>query len=309
MNASELIQAFSLDKNVDYFDITEIQNGNIGFCAKKHYPEESAFKPTRKHDGTPYMVVFLAVRLYQDASHDLPELIPLEIYASLCDNYASSCFYSTGTQPDSPTEASIRLNWNSPQPTKVSLYNKYFYNSKHKLICDAQGENIDGVCVLDNAYTKHLETVDTFRGNILRWKNMSISKITSLWLRIPKLIEYVLRHVFGRKMVPVDMLNSLFNGYKYSDLKRMDDESLDVFGVKASKNITALYFSLLLLAFAFTSYYKLETRWLKYIMENQLLSLAMTFFVLLLLDHLIPRILLMIINYFNRKRCQINSGR
>lgn len=299
---NQLTRLFTLDEHPEYEQLTPFDSG-VGFSVQRPYPQTSRFKPPLKKDGSPDTVALIGV-VYEPKDRDpkSPELVPIRAKISVYSRYIAHHWDYDFDDDECPTQESVAASKRTPRPIDLYTSERYFYDHNKDQLVDSKGNDVVGMEIIEALYSQHLATVDKFKGLIFRLKLRSIAKASNICEPLASFFELVLRFVCGRTLEPKEISKRLSGGYGPEDMKLLQTESIDVLGYKASKNVIGTYCAILLFMFAFFKIRGATPQWIKVLADNSLLGLATSILALAVLDHILPAILLRLINLMHRLR-------
>jgi len=299
----QFIRVFKIPEHSEYERLTPFNHG-IGFSIQRPYSPTSRFKPPIKKDGSPDTVALIGV-VYEPQDRDLkrPTLIPIRAKVSLYSRYIAQNWDYDFNDNDCPTQESVAASKRTPRP--VDLSDHYFYDHNKDQLVDSKGNAVDGLTIIETLYSQHLATVDKFKGLVFRLKIRSIAEVSNICEPLASCFEWLLKLICGRTLEPKEIRKRLSGGYGPEDMKLLKTESIEIFGYKASKNVIGTYCAILLLMFVIFNICGATPRWIKVLANNNILSLATSILALAVLDHVLPTILLYLINLMHKLRWRI----
>lgn len=304
-SAEELKEVFEIAGHSEYVNFTPLTK-EVGFSVQRLYPPTSNYKPPIRKDGTPDTVALIAV-LYEPTSTRKrdPDRVPIYLKVSVYSRYIANHFDYDFTSDECPTEESVISSKKTPRPVDLNQFNEYFFDHKENRLVDSDGKPTTGLKIINDLYASHLATVDKFKGLIFRWKLGSISRASNLCEPACGVFKWMLKVVCGRTLASEDISKGISGEYKSGDVKLLKTERIDVFGYSASKNVIGTFCMLILSAFFLFKVTGGSPSWVKTIAEKNVLALAASILTIAVLDHLLPRGLLWLINMTIRLRWKI----
>ena len=194
------------------------------------------------------------------------------------------------------TEQSVLASMRTPRPVDLSSFDGYVYDHSAECFRDSDGKAIQGEEILRSFYDQHIGTVDKIRGRIFKWKLTSVGKASASIEPATEVLKWLLRIVCGRILKSDEMMRGLLEPYRPEDMKLLKTESIDVFGYRASKNVIATFCAILLLIFLLTRIVGRTPGWLTTAAGNTFLGFAACILSIAFLDHVVPNVLLWLIN-------------
>lgn len=168
------------------------------------------------------------------------------------------------------------------------------------MIVDSNKIEVSGVTILNKLFEYHCRSVHPVKGLGIRGKVKIQKGIFSLFEKLIKIIVYILK-IFDRRLVEHIERNVYFEGYSNIDLKRIELDSIEVGGYRASKNVIVI-FSLIIAGVAFWLLPLKENTYLGALIHSEFLMVIHSLLLLIILDEIIPRILLWSINLIIKAR-------
>ena len=288
--------------------IKPIFKKEIGFSVKREYPEINRFKPPIKKDGKPDVFALVGI-LYEPERCDQrkPRVVPISAKISVFSKYISKNWDYDFSDNECPTEESVIASKKTPKPVDLSAFDQYAYDHDNDVFLDADGNTLEGISIIDGLYEDHLATVDTFKGLVFRWKLASRSKTGAVCETVRGILKWFLRTVCGRTLESDEMMRGIWGSYRPEDMRLLKTERIDVFGYKASKNVIVTFCTLLLLGYSFFHWTSLSSSWISGVANNSLLAFAFSIVLISILDNILPKVFLWLINGLNRLRWKMLS--
>ena len=302
---NQFIEAFKPPDDPEYVELQPLDN-EVGFSIQRPYPQTSRFKPPLKRDNSPDSVALIGV-VYKprESTPQRPTLVPIRARVSVYSRYIARHWDYDFEDEDCPTRESVAASKRTPRPVDLYTSEQYYYDHDKDQLVDSKGDVVIGREIIETLYSRHLATVDKFRGLIFRFKLRSITKTSDICVPLASCFERALRVFCGRTLEPKTISKRLSGGYGPEDMKLLQTESIDFFGYKASKNVIGTYCAILLFMFAIFKIHGATPQWIKVLADNNLLSLATSILALAALDHVVPAILLRLVNLMHKARWTI----
>ena len=158
------------------------------------------------------------------------------------------------------------------------------------------GENITGIDILNRAYSDHCATVHLLKGFKLRLKLFAQSKGSGALSLTISFLTFILKTTFGRTLEEEDSFSALFHGYKKGSLKKLNEDSLNVFGYKASKPVIIVFCGTVIIISFLRYKFNISGGYLGHIASNNTLSISHGIFFLWFLDVVVPNLIFFLIN-------------
>lgn len=299
-STNELLNAFGNLEPHGFYDPVTLTDTPVGFSIKKKYPDNIRYKPavgqrTKEPDNIAAIWV-----IYTPPKINSPEIskVPIRLRISTMSQYRTKHwdYNFDDVEGDSPTKESLEASLATPQPVGLSYESEYFYDHQHHCFTDIKNNTLEGFEVLNQIFESHYKTVHLFWGLKLRLKLAWQSKFTGLLTLIIEFLKSILKFSFGRTIETNEMMAGIYEPYKKESLKKLDEDSLDLLGYKASKHVVIL-FCLLVIIFSIYRYnFESKTGYLSWLAEKEFLSTAHGLLVLWGIDVVIPLLLFFIIN-------------
>jgi hypothetical protein len=309
-SAEELKAAFKFSPETEklYERFTPLINRKAGFSVQRNYPATIRFKPPHRRDCTPDTVAIIhVVYLHPEETKKpiIPSKVPLILFISPHSRYLSKHFDYDFDDEDSPTEESVRLSKSTPRPMELEMVGEYTYNHDTREFQDKRGVALEGITMLNNVFDLHCATIHVLKGFRLRWKLGSRSLALKLLDVDIQLLKLAMRTLLGRSLEPEDSFAGIFVPYKSEDMKLLKTDSISVFGYKASQNVIMTFSFIVLVAYTISYAANNTNRYVSGLLSNALLLLCSSFMAIWILDKLVPRSLLTVINALVRMRKKV----
>ena len=176
-------------------------------------------------------------------------LIPLRLRIAKMSKYRAKNWEYNFDDEDCPSKESVLQSNEYSQPIELNFVDEYFYDTNNNLIVDSNKIEVSGVTILNKLFEYHCRSVHPVKGLGIRGKVKIQKGIFSLFEKLIKIIVYILK-IFDRRLVEHIERNVYFEGYSNIDLKRIELDSIEVGGYRASKNVIVI-FSLIIAGVAF----------------------------------------------------------
>lgn len=297
----ELIAAFDDIQTYGFYDPVNLTD-SIGFSIKKNYPADIRFKPalqqgSRKPDS---VAVIWVVYLYERAAQrdDGSLLIPLKIRIGLMSLYRSKHWdydYSD-IEGGCPSKESMEASLASPHPIELSFENDYYYDNTLSALVDKDRNRLSGGEILLQVFEKHCNTVHLLKGLQLRAKLVAQSKFSGVLGLVVSALIFLLKVGFGRTLESSDSLSGLYKPFGRESFKRLDQDSIDLFGYKASKHIIILFCLLVIGACTYRFFHPSTSDYVAWLDGKELVSVAHAIFAIWFIDVVVPWCLFLLVN-------------
>ena len=285
-----------------FTDFTALNNVKVGFSVKVEYPEGIRFKPAKTRDGKADSIALIRV-VYAD-KEDVSTKVPVSFRIERFNLYRAKNFDYDFDDKDSPTKRSLEASNASPSPIGLEYRQDYFFNHESNTFVDSDGKKLSGTEILDKVFNDHCNTVHLLKGIKLRFKLLMQSKVSGFLGLVVTFLQFILKKVFGRTFEESDSLSAFFKGYDYSSFKKLNEDSLNIFGYKAAKPVI-VFFCVLVVSVSIHRYCNgVSGGYLAFIAKSNLLSIVHALLLLWVLDTLAPFIMFKLVNFIlwaNRK--------
>jgi hypothetical protein len=298
-SAEELLASFEGIPNEDYFGVVPLNDRKVAFSIKRKYPENIRYSPARKRDGYPDNVVAIwVVYSHPSESKTEPPLekVPVRIRIANMSLYRMQHLDYDYDDPESPTREEIERSGSTPKPIDLEYPSDYFYNHIINSFVDNRGQTVSGKDLLNAVFGEHCNTVHLIKGLRLRTSiALSTNVAAMLWLSIQFLTKF-LKWGLGRTLEDETGRSGFLRGYRMSSLKKLNEDSLNIFGYKAAKPIIVIFcfVSVILGLIMFIS--EQSHPYLSYISKSNFLTAVHALLGLWFLDVAAPRLIFFIIN-------------
>jgi hypothetical protein len=307
-NTQQFLEKFDLESNVQYFNPIPLDDRKVAFSIKRNYPDNTRYKPAISKSGNPdnVVVIWLVYTDPDEADHNIRlTKVPIHVSVSNYSLFRTKHFDYDYDDPDSPTRASLEESAATPKPISLEYPNEFFYDHNRDIIFDENGSEISGIDLLDRVYSEHCDTVHWLKGLRLRSKMFTQSKGSGAMTLLITFFTFILKKLFGRTLEDDDMLSVLYKGYKHDAFKKLNEDTLNLFGYKASKSVI-VFFSLIIIIGTFMRYNSGGSEdYLEFVGSSNFLSVVHGVFLLWLLDIVVPNGIFWIINLLIKIRLKI----
>ncbi len=255
-STDEFLGLFDIDKNQRFFDPIHLNDTRVGFSVKSNYPEGCNFTPARNKHGEPDDVIALWVVYEHPEDYERntdTSRIPIRIRAENMSLYRQKHWDYDFDDDDSPDEEEIEKSNSSPQPIGLNFVDDFFYDHDSSAFIDKDGRKFSGSEMLEKATDLFLDTVHPFRSFKLRMQIKAKTNLESSISALISITEYVLTTALGRTLEPDAASFRYFSGYKRDALKKLNEDTLDIFGYKAAKPVI-ITFSIAVVLFSILRY-------------------------------------------------------
>ena len=251
ISTDELVEVFGNLEDAGFYDLINLKDTKVGFSIKKNYPEGIRYKPAiGQKTKNPDSVAVLWVIYGNPNQKGSQSIAPISIRIATMSQYRAKHwdYNFDDIEGDSPSKESLEASLATPQPLELTIENEYFIDHERNSFRDAKGRIFTGVEVLDRAFVTHCNTVHLLRGLALKVKLAWQSNFSGLLLLAVQLLVSLLKQGFGRTLESDDLNAGFFSPYKPESLKKLDEDSMDLLGYKASKHVIILFCALTVVA-------------------------------------------------------------
>lgn len=282
----------------------------IGFSITKFYPKDSKFfKPAVKQDGSDDSAVLLKVYIRpNDNLDELPVgLLASKISLYQIDNQDKFLPNYDFSDPNSPTEESLKKSSESFQPINLEEPNRFVFRKSTSTFFDTKKKIIvTGHQMLDHIYNEHCKTIASVRGIWLKLKIKSLNKLIQFLNWIGKVFLVIIPKLSGRK-IENKYYNMLLEPFNWANPKGVQDQVNNTDLVSYDdllKKINPFTFSIVasIILLLYVLYYKFCNDFLgiisfiKYNNDDQVFSVVIITFTVLFFNYMLPNLLLWILN-------------
>ena len=307
-SAEEFLEIFELDEEDDhYYDPIIFSDAKAGFSIKRNYPENIRYKPPLNRKGEPDSVATFWVNYthpddirklakHEGTSRGVPVVVRIEKLNKYLQNHFDD--------DESPTPEKVEASNRTPQPIGLDFFSDFYYNHEEERFIDIQGHSYRPRELLDHVFQLHCDTVHLWKGRWLRtrlaWRDIAARSL----LRLSKIAMGILKHGFRRTLVNDDEVNIYYYGCQHEDFKRLDEDTIDVFGYKAGRSTIILFCVMILIAGFLAHLAGYTEELLSYISNGNIMLLAFPIVIVMLwfVDDLFPRAIIKSLNFVIRLR-------
>jgi len=300
-DSESFLKLFGSLKTHGFTDPVFLSDTKVGFSIRKRYPQDIRYKPAQNKTGDDDNVACIWAVYDQSRKKETEVIVPIRLRIATMSLYRSKYWFDEDDDaPEKPTSESLAISRDSPQPIELSLTG-YFYDASNGYLVDEHKKKVLGYKILEELFQAHCNSVHPILG-LKRQAQTAVHKISRQSLDyLVDTIKFLLKQVFGRTLVEPLTRSAYYEGYRFEDLGKLDDDSVDLFGYKITKRILFLFITLFVIStyslfpFKQKSYFELLTQ------SDGLLTIHV-FAALLVLDELIPRLLFIKMNLIIRLR-------
>lgn len=305
-SAGEFVQLFGLTSDGHYKNFTRLIDRRVGFSVTRSYLTDLLFKPGMTKGGDPDSVALMhVVYTHPDESRRpfRPEKVPVVVTITTHSLFLSRNLDYNFSAPDCPTPESVQASRKSIRPLGLDSWDEFHFDHNTDTFYNDMGRQHTGVEILDSLFEKHCNTARRLKGLSVRTRIRSHAVVArGLGLAID-LIPKFLGVLFGRKLRKSPGSFVELSGYPKEALVLLSDDTLNLFGYKASKNVVVTFAGLVSVsALLYTGFGAGESLFLKRLFSNPLFPTCIGIFVLWLMDSPMPRFLFLLLNACIRLR-------
>lgn len=230
--------------------------------------------------------------------NSVPDCVPIYARIDITSLYLSKNRWMgfKYSDPTCPTKESVEASSISPKPIGLEFCGDIIYSHGEGAFIDSVGDRYTGLELLDLVSGKFFNTVHRWRGIKLRTKLKVRDCIVRLLGFIPRPLTLVLKVCFGRDVVETDRTIGGLLGYPRSALRKAHEDSWNIVGYRAPKNVIILFCAIVVILVAYGYFNRIENGYLKAIASSNLSAIAHGVILLFLLDGLVPELLFRILN-------------
>ena len=301
-NSQELIDAFGVIESKEFYEPVILSDTSCGFSIKKDYPLNIRFKPAvGQKTKTPDNIAIIWVVYTNDQSKGANvnlSRVPIRLRIANVSKYRASRwdYNFDDVAGDCPTKESLEASLATPQPLDLQYESIYFYDHILDHFLDKNGKVLKGHEILNKVFDDHCNTVSLYCGMklklILAWQ----SKLSGLLTLLIDFLTFILKQIFGRTTESNQMMAGICQPYKRESFKRLDEDSLDILGYKASKHVVIVFCALVIIANVYRYYYSVEDDYFSLLEGKEFLSVAHGIFAVWLIDVVIPWVIFFLRN-------------
>jgi len=304
-NGNELVDAFGISSSEVYLDPIILHDVRAGFSVKRNYPNNIRFSPPKTRTGEDDVVaIFHVVCEETDKSENR---IPIYIRTQTFSKYRANHFDYNYDDVDCPTEASLINSKKTPEPISIESTDEYYIDINNNRFIRENGNSISGKEILDTLFDEHIKIVHPIRGLNIRSKLTIQSKLFELLRYLIELLKSINYWIFGITIESENEFVSLTDGYKAKDMKLLKTDYINLLGYKASRRSVVIFCFGVITVFSVGYFLDLECRYLSLIANNNVLSICAIIIVMGIIEQILPRILLGIINVLIRTRWRVGK--
>jgi hypothetical protein len=308
--SQQFIDAFGDYQAEGFYDPVILNDTSVGFSIKRDYPIDIRYKPAiGQNTKTPdNIAVIWAVYTSPELTGAIVDLskAPIRLRIALMSKYRTKHwdYNFDDQQGDCPTKESLEASLATPQPIELFYENEYFYNHHKNSFIDNDGNLLSGSEVLNQVFQGHCDTVHLLKGLSLRLKLAWQSKFPGLLTLIIDLLTVILKQIFGRTIESSAVMAGIYLPYKRESFKKLDEDSIDILGYKASKHVVVIFCIVVIATSAYRYYNSIDYDYISSLEGKELLTLTHGILLLWLIDTIIPWVIFYTINlvlYFKKK--------
>lgn len=311
VSTEELIDSFGDIHNNGFYDPVNLTDTPIGFSVKKNYPPNIRFKPAiGQRTGLPDSIAAIWV-VYTPPSEKEniagSSKAPIRFRVATMSKYRVSHFdYNyQDIDGDCPSKESLEGSLASPQPIDLNFEDVYFYDHINHTFIDDNGNSLTGVEVLEQVFETHCKTVHILWGLKIRLKLAWQAKFSGVLTLIVEALTTILKQLFGRTIESNVMMAGIYEPYKRVAFKKLDEDSIEILGYKASKHVVIMFCIIVILASVYRYYFSVGYDYFSSLEGQEFLTLTHAIFAIWFIDVVIPEILFFGINMVLRLKKKV----
>ena len=308
-STEDFISKFELTGS-EFYDAVRFIDSKVGFSIKRKYPASIRYKPALKSNGEPDNVVtiWLGYTHPDETSREIDQNhVPIRIRVGNMSLYRTYHIDYDFTDDNCPTKISLEESNATPKPIELEYNNEFFYNHQTNQFINGKGNNISGIDILNQVFKDHCNTVHLWKGLKLRLKLSAQSRGYGFLGIVISILKVILKYFFGRTIDEDPTSSSLYYGYKKKDFKKLNEDSLNIFGYKAAKPIILVFCLIVISISLYRYFFQISAGYISYIASNNTSTIAHGIFILWFLDSIIPPVIFRIINLIIKLRLAIAS--
>ena len=309
-SAEEFLEIFELgEEDNHYYDPIIFSDAKAGFSIKRNYPKNIRYKPPLNRTGEPDSVAMFWINYTHPddvrnfAKHEgTSRGVPIVVIIQKLSKYLVNHFDYDNDNDESPTSEEVEASNRTRQPISQEFFSDFYYNHEEKRFIDTQGRQYRPRELLDHIFKLHCNTVHPWKGLWLRTRLACRGKALEILPRLSGFIIWFLKVFFGRTPVNDDIMYIYSRGCQNEDFKRQNENTIEVFGYRASRS-TIILFCVIILIMGFLAYSGKYTEGpVAYILNNSIMSLASAIVMLWILDVLAPCAIIKSLSFIIRFR-------
>ena len=299
ISTDEFVQAFGDLEAAGFYDRINLKDTKVGFSIKKHYPGDIRYKPAiGQKTKSPDSVAVIWVVYGNPNQKESQNIAPISIRIGTMSQYRANHwdYNFDDVEGDSPSKESLEASLATPQPLELTIENEYFIDHEQNSFRDAKGRTLTGVEVLERAFATHCNTVHLLRGLALKVKLAWRSNFSGLLLLAVQFLVTLLKQGFGRTLEKDDLNAGFFSPYKHESLKKLDEDSMDLLGYKASKHVIILFCAVTVVVGIYKYKHPAVFPYISWLDGKTVLSATHGIFSIWLLDVAVPWVIFYLMN-------------
>lgn len=310
-SSSEFIAALNAGELDNYSDPRPLKDRRVAFSVKRKYPEDLKFHPAKYKDGEPEHVAVVWIVYQHPAETKTPQdrnPVPVRLRAATVSQYLNDHSDYNYEDDDCPTEVEIERSNSTPRPMPVEWTDRYAYDHVRGTLVDERGQPVSAESMLNAVFQEHCNSLHPIRGIPPRASRAAKHKIAhGLWFTA-ELLRKILKTGFGRTLEDPDDLAGFLRGYSSSMMKKLEMDSLDLFGYKTSKSVIILFCFICAAASVLSFHFGLHFHYVSHAVNSGYLSAIYGILGLWVLDVLVPHAILRLLNLLIQWRTSILLG-
>jgi hypothetical protein len=302
-NTKEFLTQFGDFSAKSFFDPIHLDDSKVGFSIKRFYPDGIRYKPaiSQKSKKPDNVAALWVVYTHPDDSRkSVPESkVPLRIRIANMSLYRMKHwdYDFNDNDGDCPSKDSYEASAATPKPIDLDYPGEYFFNHIDNTFLDSKGNSISGLDILERVFQDHCKTVHLLWGLQLRIKLLAQDNFAGFLGVLKSVLIFILKHIFGRTIEDDDAMAGLFKMYRPEAMKKYTEDSLDIWGYKASKQVIVVFCTFAIISSYIRYKFEIKDDYWSSVGASEFLSLIHGLFSVWFLDVIVPWLLFWIINF------------
>jgi hypothetical protein len=300
-DAQQLLEVFELSQQKAFFEPVLFRSGSCGFSVKRLYPADGSFRPAKNRRGSDDIVALIKLVAYPSETDSNTKRVPLSVAINQFSIYLNNNFDYSETDPLSPTKAEREKSKASTQPMPLNFDDDYFINLETGALSRADDRPISPLHLLEEVFQRHVAPTRLVRGVSVRARRTAHRMALLVTERLELGVQWFIEKALGFVLIePLDYFPGL-RGYRKEHMRLICDESIEMFGYRASQRAVVFLGSLgVLVATAkymrFLDSARGDNPGIGDILDNNFFSVCFVVVGLFILDSVVPRLALGFLN-------------
>jgi hypothetical protein len=309
--SAEFIAALNATGLENYSDPRPLKDRLIALSIKRKYPEGFKFHPARRKDGEPDHVAVIWIVYQHSSEANVPVdriAIPIRLRAATVSQYLNDHSDYDYDDDNSPSELEVERSNSTPRPLAVEWPDRYAYDHGRDTLVDERGQPVSAETMLNAVFEAHCKSVHAIWGLPPRAAKAAKHKLADGFWLTSELLRRLLKSVFGRTLEDPDDLAGFLRGYSTSMMKKLEIDSLDLFGYKTAKSVIVLFCIICAVASIVSFLFGFKVQYVTHAVNSGFLSVIYGILGLWVLDVLVPHTILCLINRLIEWRTRLLLG-